>query len=164
MAIGSPVDEIRRYHDELTAIRRDIHANPELGLEEHRTAELVAQKLEEWGIEVHRGVGGTGVVGVLMMPCLIYLAGFSQHRATGTSLAVLLPPIGLAAAWEYYRHGDVDVRAALVLAVFVFCGGWIGAVLASRISGPYLRLAFGVFTVVLGVSLVVGALRRLAWI
>src|SRR5437763_7807864 len=65
MAIGSPVDEIRRYHDELTAIRHDIHANPELGLEEHRTAELVAQKLEEWGIEVHRGVGGTGVVGVL---------------------------------------------------------------------------------------------------
>jgi amidohydrolase len=61
----SPIDQIRRYHPELTAIRQDIHANPELGLEEHRTADLVAQKLEEWGIEVHRGVGGTGVVGVL---------------------------------------------------------------------------------------------------
>ena len=55
----------RSYHDELTAIRRDIHAHPELGLEEHRTAELVAKKLEEWGVEVHRGVGKTGVVGVL---------------------------------------------------------------------------------------------------
>jgi amidohydrolase len=62
---ASPIDQVRRYHAELTAIRQDIHANPELGLEEHRTAELVAQKLEEWGIEVHRGVGGTGVVGVL---------------------------------------------------------------------------------------------------
>ena len=61
----SPIDHVRRYHAELTGIRRDIHANPELGLEEHRTAELVARKLEEWGIEVHRGVGGTGVVGVL---------------------------------------------------------------------------------------------------
>ena len=61
----SPIEQIRRHHAELTAIRRDIHANPELGLEEHRTADLVAQKLEEWGIEVHRGVGGTGVVGVL---------------------------------------------------------------------------------------------------
>jgi amidohydrolase len=61
----SPIDHIRRYHPELTTIRRDIHANPELGLEEHRTAELVARKLEEWGIEVHRGVGSTGVVGVL---------------------------------------------------------------------------------------------------
>ena len=61
----SPIDQIRRYHSELSAIRQDIHANPELGLEEHRTADLVASKLEEWGIEVHRGVGATGVVGVL---------------------------------------------------------------------------------------------------
>ena len=56
---------IRDFHDELTAIRRDLHSNPELGLEEHRTAEIVAAKLKEWGIEVHRGIGKTGVVGVL---------------------------------------------------------------------------------------------------
>ncbi len=61
----SPIDHVRRYHAELTAIRQDIHANPELGLEEHRTADRVARKLEEWGIEVHRSVGCTGVVGVL---------------------------------------------------------------------------------------------------
>ncbi|HEY1412728.1 MAG TPA: amidohydrolase, partial [Rhodopila sp.] len=59
------LDRARLYQDELSAIRRDIHAHPELGLEEYRTADLVAQKLEEWGIEVHRGVGKTGVVGVL---------------------------------------------------------------------------------------------------
>jgi len=62
---SSTIDHIRRNHDELAAIRHDIHAHPELGLEERRTAELVARKLEEWGIEVHRGVGKTGVVGVL---------------------------------------------------------------------------------------------------
>ena len=61
----STLDRARLYQDELSAIRRDIHAHPELGLEEYRTAELVARKLEEWGIEVHRGVGKTGVVGVL---------------------------------------------------------------------------------------------------
>ncbi len=61
----SAIDAIRGFADELTAIRRDLHSNPELGLEEHRTAEIVAKKLEEWGIEVHRGVGVTGVVGVL---------------------------------------------------------------------------------------------------
>src|SRR5271154_6872863 len=61
----SALDRARLYQDELVAIRQDIHANPELGLEEHRTADLVARKLEEWGIEVHRSVGGTGVVGVL---------------------------------------------------------------------------------------------------
>jgi hippurate hydrolase len=58
-------DAIRNYHDELTAIRRDIHAHPELGLEEVRTSDLVAAKLAEWGIEVHRNIGKTGVVGVL---------------------------------------------------------------------------------------------------
>ena len=57
--------EIARYHDELTALRRDIHANPELGFEEERTAAIVAENLESWGIEVHRGMARTGVVGTL---------------------------------------------------------------------------------------------------
>ena len=106
------------------------------------------------------GIGG----GVLIVPGLIYLAGFSQHRATGTSLAVLLPPIGLAAALEYYRHGNVDLRAAMVVAAMVFVGAWIGAHFANRLGEPYLRLAFGLFIVALGVSLVFGALRRMTWI
>jgi hippurate hydrolase len=61
----SPLDCAHLYQEELSAIRRDIHAHPELGLQEHRTADLIVRKLEEWGIEVHRGVGQTGVVGVL---------------------------------------------------------------------------------------------------
>jgi amidohydrolase len=61
----SPLAAIRRYHGDLTEIRHDLHANPELGLEEHRTSDVVAGLLAQWGIEVHRGVGGTGVVGVL---------------------------------------------------------------------------------------------------
>lgn len=103
------------------------------------------------------GIGG----GVLIVPGLIYLAGFTQHRATGTSLAVLLPPIGLAATLQYYRHGGVDFRAALVIAVTMFGGAWLGAVLATRLGEPYLRLAFGLFVVGLGISLIVDALRRL---
>ena len=106
------------------------------------------------------GIGG----GVIIVPALIYLAGFRQHSATGTSLAVLLPPIGLGAMWEYYRHGNVNVRVAMIMAGAVFAGAWVGARVANRLSGPYLRLAFGVFVIVLGVSLIVGALRRLGWI
>ena len=106
------------------------------------------------------GIGG----GVIIVPALIYMAGFRQHSATGTSLAVLLPPIGIGAMWEYYRHGNVDLRVAMIMAVAVFAGGWIGALVANRVSGPYLRLAFGLFVVVLGVSLIYGALRRLGWI
>jgi amidohydrolase len=59
------IDHIEAYADELTAIRRDLHAHPEIGFEEVRTSGIVAEKLANWGIEVHRGLGTTGVVGVL---------------------------------------------------------------------------------------------------
>ena len=56
---------VAEFADELVAIRRDLHAHPEIGFEETRTSGIVAEKLAAWGIEVHRGVGKTGVVGVL---------------------------------------------------------------------------------------------------
>lgn len=59
------VPEILSFADEITALRRDIHAHPEIGFQEHRTADLVASYLERYGIETHRNIGGTGVVGVL---------------------------------------------------------------------------------------------------
>ena len=59
------VEAIRQHHAELTALRRDIHAHPELAFEESRTATLVADRLKAWGIEVHTGLAKTGVVGVI---------------------------------------------------------------------------------------------------
>ena len=59
------IPEIAANHDNMTAWRRDIHAHPELGFEEHRTSSLVAEKLKGWGLEVHQGLGRTGVVGTL---------------------------------------------------------------------------------------------------
>ena len=59
------VPEILAFADDLTRIRRDIHAHPEIGFDEHRTAALVADALGEWGVQVHRGIGGTGVVGII---------------------------------------------------------------------------------------------------
>ncbi len=106
------------------------------------------------------GIGG----GVIIVPALVYLAGFSQHNATGTSLAILLPPVGLGAVLEYYRHGNVDLRAALLVAAGLFVGAWLGAAVSNQMSGPYLRLSFGIFVVGLGCYLVFGALRRLGWI
>src|SRR6187455_1960041 len=84
------------------------------------------------------GVGG----GIVIVPALIYWAGFTQHRATGTSLAVLLPPIGLAATFEYWRNGNVDLRAAMIIAAMMVAGSWVGARFANEVSGPKLRLAF----------------------
>ncbi|MGZ5580878.1 MAG: TSUP family transporter [Methylobacter sp.] len=105
------------------------------------------------------GIGG----GIVIVPALIYWAGFSQHMATGTTIAVLLPPIGLAAAYEYYRHGNVDVKAAAILAATMFIGGWIGAYFANQMQGTQLRLIFGLFVCGLGVYLVYGACKRLGW-
>ena len=59
------IAEIERAHPELTALRRDIHAHPELAFQETRTSTLVAEKLRGWGLEVHTGLGKTGVVGIL---------------------------------------------------------------------------------------------------
>jgi uncharacterized membrane protein YfcA len=106
------------------------------------------------------GIGG----GLILVPALIYWAGFSQHAATGTSMAVLLPPIGLAAAYEYYRHGNVDIRAALILAATMFIGSWLGALVANRIEGSHLRLMFALFICGLGIYLLHGALKRLGWL
>ena len=106
------------------------------------------------------GIGG----GVVIVPALIYFAGFDQHKATGTSLAVLLPPVGIGAALEYYRHGGVDIRAASIVAVTLFAAGWLSAIFANRLSGSYLRLAFGVFVIGLGVSLTYDAMQRIGWI
>ncbi len=105
------------------------------------------------------GIGG----GVVIVPLLIYWAGFPTQRATGTSLAVLLPPIGLAAALEYYRHGNVDVRGAIFIAVAMFVGAWFGAFAANKMGGAWLRLAFGAFVIALGIDLIRSAGQSLGW-
>ncbi|MHB0956563.1 MAG: sulfite exporter TauE/SafE family protein [Pirellulaceae bacterium] len=105
------------------------------------------------------GIGG----GLVIVPALIYWAGFTQHKATGTSLAVLLPPIGLLATLEYYRRGNVDLRAALLIALGMIGGSWFGAYFANEMKGPHLRLAFGIFICVIGVYLIQGACQRLDW-
>jgi uncharacterized membrane protein YfcA len=105
------------------------------------------------------GIGG----GVVIVPALIYLIGFDQRLATGTSLAVLLAPVGLGAVIEYYRAGQVDVGAAIVLAISVAAGAMLGAVMAGEIADAYLRLAFSVLVLLLGVWLLAGAVRQLGW-
>lgn len=102
------------------------------------------------------GIGG----GVVIVPALSYLAGFSSHRAIGTSLAVLLPPVGLAAVFEYYRNGNVDILAAVLIALGLLIGAWFGARFAIKSSETSLRTCFGCFLIVLGVYTVITAQWR----
>ena len=102
------------------------------------------------------GVGG----GIACVPALICWAGFLQLKATGFSLVVLLLPIGLAATLEYYRNGNFDLMAAIILAASMIIGDWNGAFLANQMKGPPLRLIFGVFVSGVGVCFVYGGLPQ----
>lgn len=92
------------------------------------------------------GIGG----GVLIVPALIYGAGFTQKMATGTSLAILLPPVGILAVLEYYRQGEVNFKAALLIAVSLLIGSWFGARWVSQLDSKTLKSMFGLFLILLG--------------
>ncbi len=95
------------------------------------------------------GLGG----GFIMVPLLVYLFGMSQHGAQGTSLAVLLPPLGLLAFLQYYRNGHVDVQVAVLVALGFFVGGYVGGYTAQLISGPLLRKGFAVVMAAIAVDM-----------
>ena len=95
------------------------------------------------------GIGGA----VIMIPALVLICGFSQQSAQGTSLALMLPPIGLLAAMEYFRKGHVDIRAAGIICLAFFVGGYIGARGAESIPTPVLRKGFACFLVVIAVKM-----------
>ncbi len=91
------------------------------------------------------GIGG----GIIIVPALIFFFGFSQHMAQGTTLALMVPPIGILAAWTYYRHGNVNLPAALFICLGFVVGGLFGARMAGSVPEPVLRRVFGaVFLVV----------------
>lgn len=85
------------------------------------------------------GIGG----GVIIVPALI-LFGLSQHQAQGTTLALLIPPIGILAVWAYYKQGYVDFKIAAFICVGFFVGSFLGAKLATRIPNATLERIFGV--------------------
>jgi uncharacterized membrane protein YfcA len=77
-----------------------------------------------------------------MIPALVFLLGLSQQSAQGTSLAVMLPPIGILAAYNYYKAGNVNLKFALILAVAFIAGSYFGSKLALDIPQPALKKMF----------------------
>jgi len=95
------------------------------------------------------GIGG----GVVLVPAMVFLLGYDQHLAQGTSLFILLPPIGLGALREYWRNGEVDLRAGICCAIGFLLGGYGGGVVAVPLPSRDLRGIFGVFLIVSAVLL-----------
>ncbi|MHB8412973.1 MAG: sulfite exporter TauE/SafE family protein [Candidatus Acidiferrales bacterium] len=95
------------------------------------------------------GIGG----GALLIPALIYVYKMSQHKAQGTSLAVLLLPIGFFAFWEYYKAGNVDLKLAILMAIGFAAGAYFGGAWAQHLSDNVLRKGFAILLVVLAANL-----------
>jgi len=96
------------------------------------------------------GIGGA----VIIIPALVLLFKFNQHMAQGTTLALMVPPIGLLAAWTYFNKGYVDLKIAGLICLGFFLGGLIGAKLAIQISDQTLRKMFGVFLLLISLKMI----------
>lgn len=95
------------------------------------------------------GIGG----GVVIVPALIFIAGFRADNATGTSLGALLLPVGLLGAWSWWQKGHVNVKASMLIALGLAIGAFFGAQLGLRMSVPVLQRSFAIFLVAVAVQL-----------
>jgi uncharacterized membrane protein YfcA len=98
------------------------------------------------------GIGGA----IILVPALIYVFGFDQQTAQGTTLAMLVPPTGLLAVMQYYKTGHIDFKVAAILCIGVFLGAYFGGWLATQVSAITLKRTFGVLLLVVGVKMLIG--------
>lgn len=96
------------------------------------------------------GIGG----GIIIVPSLVFFFGLSQHQAQGTTLAMLVPPIGILAAWTYYKNGFVDVKIAIFVAIGFMLGSIFGAKLATGLSNAMLEKIFGGCLLVIAIKMI----------
>lgn len=97
------------------------------------------------------GVGG----GIIIVPALVYFLGLSQHAAQGTSLALMLPPIGILAAMNYFQAGQLNIKYALIIAASFIIGGYFGSKISIEfISETMMKKVFGVIMLIAAIKLV----------
>ena len=95
------------------------------------------------------GIGGA----IIIIPSLIYLLGMDQYTAQGTSLGIMLPPIGLLAAWSYYKEGALNLQYAMIIAAAFLIGGYIGSRFALNIPEAMLRKVFAIVLAVIALKM-----------
>ena len=96
------------------------------------------------------GIGG----GVIMVQAMVVLLGMTQHSAQGTSIGLMLLPIGGLAAYNYYQQGELNIKYGAIIAVAFFVGGYFGSKMSLGISEIWLKRAFGVLMLVIAVKMI----------
>jgi len=97
------------------------------------------------------GIGGA----IIMIPALVYFMGFAQQTAQGTSLAVMLPPVGIIAAYNYYKAGHVDIKFAIILACTFLVGSYFGSRFALTLPQATLKKIFGVLLLLVAARMLI---------
>lgn len=110
---------------------------------------LVAIGLFTGGASGILGIGG----GIILIPALVFLVGFSQQEAVGTSLSIMLPPIGFFAAFNYYKAGYVNIKYALILAAMFMVGSYFTSKFAISLPQDIIRKAFSIFLIIVAVKM-----------
>ncbi len=95
------------------------------------------------------GLGGA----IIIIPALMMLLGYSQQMAQGTTLLMLVMPVGALAAWQYYKAGNVNVKTSLILAITFFISGFIGAKFANRVPEDILKKIFALLLIMIAVKM-----------
>lgn len=95
------------------------------------------------------GLGG----GIVVLPALIYILGMEQHLAQGTTLAMMLPPIGILAVLNYYKYGYVDFKIAMLLCAGFILGAFFGSKLAILMNAKHLKMLCGVLFIAIGIKM-----------
>jgi len=96
------------------------------------------------------GIGG----GIILVPALVFLFGLSQHQAQGTTLALLVPPIGILAAWTYWKQGFVDLRIAGLICLGFLVGSLLGAKLSVGLPDQLLQRVFGITLLLISLRMI----------
>ena len=96
------------------------------------------------------GIGG----GIILVPALVLIFEFSQHQAQGTTLALMVPPIGIFAAYTYFKAGHVDIKAAAFICAGFVIGGLIGAKFAVNLPREILQKVFGFVLLTIGIYMI----------
>jgi uncharacterized membrane protein YfcA len=98
------------------------------------------------------GIGG----GIIIVPVLVFIFGLTQHQAQGTTLAMMVPPVGILAAWTYYQKGYVDIKIALLMCLGFTLGSLLGAKLAVNIPNNILEKIFGAALLAISIKMLIG--------
>jgi hypothetical protein len=97
------------------------------------------------------GVGGA----IIMVPALVFFLGLTQHQAQGTSLSVLIFPVGILAFWNYYKQGYVNFKITVIIILAFVIGGYLGSLVAVHIPERPLKIIFGMLIIVLGLRMII---------